>query len=104
MFKRLVAIGLGIGAVMTAIPAHAENCAMRDQVVLRLQQEYSEQLTGGGLHLSAENSAVVEVWASEETGTFTVMATDPEGLSCIIATGTDWFMKTAREMPVGTES
>jgi hypothetical protein len=104
MFKRLVAIGLGIGAVITAIPAHADNCAMREQVVSRLQDQYSEQLTGGGLHSSTDVSAVVEVWVSPETGTFTVMMTNPQGISCIIATGTDWFAQTAQAMPAGVAS
>lgn len=92
MFRRLIALGLGIGAVITAIPAHANgNCALREQVVTRLQEQYAEQLTAGGLHTSTSKTTVVEVWSSPQTGTFTVMLTNAQGLSCIVATGTDWY-------------
>ena len=91
MFKRLIALGLGIGAMITALPAHAEDCAARDQVVQRLQQAYTEQLTAAGLHGDPDRSEVIEVWASPQTGTFTVMRTDAKGISCILATGTDYF-------------
>ncbi|WP_137700922.1 hypothetical protein [Marimonas lutisalis] len=104
MLNRLVALGLGIGAVLTAIPAHAENCAMRDQVVQRLEQDYAEQLTGGGLNDATDGEAVVEVWASPETGTFTVLMTTAEGLSCVLATGTDWFAQSPVQMPAGLKS
>jgi hypothetical protein len=104
MFKRLIALGLGIGAVITALPAHAANCAARDQVVLRLQEQYSEQLTAGGLHSSTSKSTLVEVWASPETGTFTVMLTSANGLSCILATGTDWYAQKAKAMREDTAS
>lgn len=91
MLRRLVALGLGIGAVITAIPAHAgENCAERAQVVTQLQQQYAEELTAGGFHKSNDSTSVVEVWSSPKTGTFTVMLTDAKGKSCIVATGTEW--------------
>jgi hypothetical protein len=95
-----MAICLGICATATAIPAQADdvnNCAKRDQVVTRLQQDFSEQLTAGGLQDSG-TAGVVEVWASPETGTFTVMMTRPDGVSCILATGTDWFEPNAQAL------
>ncbi len=104
MFKRLIALGLGIGAVMTALPAHASTCALRDQVVSRLQEQYSEQLTAGGLNSSANKTTLVEVWASPETGTFTVMLTNAQGLSCIVATGTDWYAQTTEPARKDTAS
>ncbi len=103
MYRRLIALGLGIGAVITAIPAHAQdNCAQRDQVVLRLQEDFAEQLTAGGLYNDTENTSVVEVWSSPETGTFTVMLTTPDGFSCIVATGTDWHAQEVETKFRGT--
>jgi len=104
MFKRLIAFGLGIGAVITAVPAHADNCALRDQVVTRLQAQYSEQLTAGGINSTASKTTVVEVWASPETGTFTVMLTNAQGLSCIVATGTDWYAQNNEPLVNDTAS
>ncbi|WP_322867414.1 hypothetical protein U5922_015205 [Aquicoccus sp. G2-2] len=93
-----MAFCLGVCAVATAIPAHADdvnNCATRDQVVSRLQQEFYEELTAGGLQDSGA-AGVVEVWSSPQTGTFTVMMTRPDGVSCILATGTDWYEPKAQ--------
>ncbi|MBU2980367.1 hypothetical protein KO498_00955 [Lentibacter algarum] len=78
---------LAFGAVLTSLPAHAESCGVRADVVAKLQGSFQEQLTGGGLH---GHSAVVEVWTSPKTGTFTVITTDTAGMSCILATGTNW--------------
>ena len=94
MMKRLIALGLGLGAMITALPAHAKDCAAREQVTSRLVQHYSEELTAGGLQAASNDASVVEVWASQETGTFTVMLTDANGVSCILATGTNWHAET----------
>ncbi len=104
MFKRLIALGLAMGAISTALPAHAEDCASREQVVSRLQMEYAEQLTGAGLNDVASGNTMIEVWSSSETGTFTVMSTDAQGISCILATGTDWFRARPVPQKAGLES
>ncbi|MDQ2094341.1 hypothetical protein [Rhodalgimonas zhirmunskyi] len=102
LIKRVVATGLAIGAVMTAIPAHADeamDCASRGQVIDRLQEHYAEQLTAGGLN----EGAMIEVWASTKTGTFTVLRTDAGGMTCIMATGTDWFAARDATAPLGVK-
>ena len=85
--------------MVTAIPAHAEDCAERELVTARLTQDYSEQLTAGGLQDADSQAGVVEVWASPETGTFTVMLTSADGVSCILATGTDWHARVGGGIP-----
>lgn len=90
MVKHLMAASVLLGTGLVAVPAVAANCANRDLVVERLQSKYDESLTAGGLQSSQSAQALVEVWASEETGTFTVMLTSPNGLTCVVATGTDW--------------
>ena len=104
MFKYLMAGGVIIGAMITSLPAHAANCAKRDAVVERLQSKYSESFAGGGLQATQTSQTMVEVWASEKTGTFTVILTTPEGLACIVATGTDWYQGKLVAVAEGTES
>ncbi len=94
MIRQVLAFGLFIGLMFPSLPAQALGCAKREQVVERLKTRYSEELTGGGLQATQTAQTIVEVWASKETGTFTVILTTPEGLSCIVATGTDWFEVT----------
>ena len=95
MFKRILTAGLLFGMAATAPPAFAANCAPRDVIVTRLSDKYSESLTGGGLQAVRGTKALVEVWTSPETGTFTVILTTPEGVSCIVAAGSDWVQHSA---------
>ena len=105
MIRRLMMAGIVIGAVLISLPAQAAgNCAKRDTVVERLQSRYSETLAGGGLHESRNSQMMVEVWASQETGTFTVILTSPEGMACVVATGTDWYQTELAQASTGTES
>ena len=104
MFKRLLALSLTFGMAALAPPAHAANCALRDTVVERLQSRFSEQLTVGGLQNSQNAQSVVEIWASAETGTFTVLLTNANGISCIVAAGTDYFEAIPVKAPEGTPS
>jgi len=101
MIRQVLAVGLFIGLMTPSLPAQAAGCAKREQVVERLKTRYSESLTAGGLQASRNSQTIVEVWASKETGTFTVILTTPEGMSCVVATGTDWFQAAEVE---GTSS
>lgn len=91
MVRQFLAVGVFMALMITSVPAQAMNCARREQMVERLKTRYSETLTGGGLQASSSAQTIVEVWSSRETGTFTVILTTPEGLACVVATGTDWF-------------
>lgn len=104
MFKRLVGAALLFGMAAAAPPASAKGCAMRDILVERLQSKYSEAMVAGGLQSSSEDMlTMLEVWSSETTGTFTVILTNPQGVSCIVAAGTDWFQQDGELPPDGIE-
>ena len=104
MFKRLVGSALLFGMAAAAPPAYAAGCAMRDIVVERLQSKYSEAMVAGGFQNNTENTlTVLEIWSSEKTGTFTVIMTNAQGVSCIVAAGTDWFQQEAVLPPEGIE-
>ena len=104
MFKRLVCTSLVFGMLATAPPALAVGCSPRDHLVDRLQFSYAERLTAGGLQSSQPVSTVIEFWASATTGTFTVLVSHPNGLSCVVASGTGFFQVTDDLEPQGTPS
>lgn len=87
------AIGLllGLGGVIWATQqAHAERqttCAERAVVVEQLQERYGETRQSMGL---GQNNAVVEVFASADTGTWTIVVTMPSGMTCLVASGESW--------------
>lgn len=43
----------------------------------------------------------MEVYASRETDTYTVIITQPNGISCIVAVGTDFFEAIPVKKPAG---
>ena len=74
-------------AALLALPVQAQNtrnCAPRQAVVDRLVEGYGETRQSMGL---GANNAVVEVFASDETGTWTITVTTPNGLTCLVASG-----------------
>ena len=80
-----------LAAIALIAPAtlHAQtpNCAARDVVVEKLAAGYGEVFAGGGLQ-NAQH--IFEVWFSEERGTWTILMTRADGVSCIMASGTNW--------------
>lgn len=100
MFKRVIGAAVLFGMAVAAPPAIAAGCADRDLVVERLQSKYSEAMVAGGLQGVQDNKmTMLEVWSSEKTGTFTVIMTNAQGVSCILAAGTDWFQQEALMPP-----
>lgn len=93
-FSSGILLTLTLAGVST--PAVAAKCAERDQIVDRLQSNYAEHLTVGGLQRVQNSTSVMEIWSSQETGTYTVLLTKPNGTSCIVAAGTDFFEATPK--------
>ena len=68
----------------TATAQQNRNCAPRDVVVDRLTGNYGESRQSIGL---GAQGAMVEVFASGETGTWTITVTMPTGITCLVASG-----------------
>ncbi len=80
LLSAILAIGISSSAV-------AQNmCSHREDVIAQLAESYSEVPVGGGI---ATNGGYLELLSSE-TGSWTVILTFPNGLSCVVATGSDW--------------
>lgn len=88
MRKLLIVLGallIGLSAIPEAARAQMM-CGPRNDVVANLEKGYSEHPVSMGL---ASNGAVIEVFLSE-AGTFTIVMTRPDGLSCLMAAGKNW--------------
>ncbi|MFQ5619931.1 MAG: hypothetical protein ACE5FR_13265 [Rhodospirillales bacterium] len=76
-----------IGWSAFSSPAQAQTvCGERRAVVANLEKTYSEAPVSIGL---ASNGSVIEVLASP-SGSFTIILTQPNGLSCVMAAGENW--------------
>ena len=104
MFKRLLGVSLLFGMAATAPPALAASCGDREAMTQKLESGYSERLTAGGLQKSRSEATVIEVWSSDETGTFTVLVTHANGISCVVATGSAFFQVQEEKKVPGTPS
>ena len=71
-------------ALPAARPAKAAACAPRDAVLARLAQGYGERRRAIGL---GPHGTVVEVFAAQATGSWTIIVTLPDGRSCPLAAG-----------------
>lgn len=99
MFKRIIVSALVFGAVAVAPPAKAQqaaSCGDREKIVDVLQKKHGEAPIGAGL---AGETAVVELWSSEKTGTWTLLITRTDGVACLLAAGDAW-MEDHRKLAV----
>jgi len=80
-------IGVSFTALLAAPASSAENiCGKRDDIVSRLESGYQEFNSAMGM---STNGGLVELYTSEN-GTWTLMLSQPNGVSCLIAAGENW--------------
>jgi len=89
----LVATGMVIGSGAFAGSTAAQTGGMRmpchnaTEIAKQLNSKYDEAPVAFGLQ---SNGNLLQVYASEDKGTWTVVSTSPQGLSCIVAAGKRW--------------
>ncbi len=96
-FAALLYLTVQAGAASPAPPSpgtQPRNCAPREVILTKLREEFGELRQSMGL---VRNSAIIEVFASEVTGTWTITATLPSGVSCIVMSGE--YFETLDEQP-----
>ena len=101
MYKSIITTSVLILGMAAAGPPDAQAqmaCGTRDAVVEQLGEKYGEVRRGGGV---AGPTAIFEIWASEATGTWTILKTTPNGFTCIMAVGDGWHDDAGELTPVG---
>lgn len=92
MYKAAAIIACFLTALLSGAATAAETgperrCEQRGAVLAFLSHRYSEKPVAMGL---AENGGLIEVLASHDGQTFTIIVTSPEGRTCMVAAGEDW--------------
>ena len=117
MYKRILTTSVLILGMIAAVPPAAQAqgapglrgsaghgpgagvaCGARDAIIAKLGDKSGEVRRGGGL---AGPTAIFEIWASEATGTWTILKTTPNGFTCIMAVGDGWHDDAGELTPVG---
>jgi hypothetical protein len=101
MNDRFTLLSFGIGAMLLAVnhafaQTPAQNCGPRDHVLTTLADRYGETRQSIGL---GGNNQVVEVFASLETGTWSITVTLPNGMTCLVASGQS-YEAVAAQRPI----
>ena len=97
MPRNLFALSLGFAAVLLVSQnaLAAPQCAARPQVLETLAQKYGETRRSMGI---AADQTVMELFASAETGSWTLTLTLPTGMTCLVAAGQN-YEAIAEELP-----
>lgn len=74
--------------IVLATPAQGQvYCDRRDIITARLESRYEEFQAAAGL---ATTGALVELWATQDGATWTLLVTTVNGITCVIAAGFHW--------------
>ena len=78
---------LAAAAMLWAVPAEAQSaCGVRAKFIETLAKNYQESPSAFGI---AGQRNLVELFVSK-AGTWTMLVTQPSGMSCIVAAGQSW--------------
>ena len=100
-YTTAILTALILGSVLIAPAAVAQPvCGSHNTVSDNLKKSYSEAPVSMGL---TTGGGIIEVFASEE-GTWTMVITQPNGVSCLIAVGQDWEILPKPEMISGAKT
>ena len=91
----MLSAGLLLGAASFVEAQNLQHCAPRAQVVDRLATKYGETRQSMGL---GSNNAVMEVFASSDSGSWTITVTMANGITCLVASG-QAFEELAEALP-----
>lgn len=95
--KMMFTMSFGFAALILATQNAfaAPNCSERSVVLNELAGKYRESRRALGL---AANNTMMEMFASAETGTWTLTVTLPDGTTCLVASG-DGFEALVETLP-----
>lgn len=85
--KRTIHILAAALALYTNAAMAQQQCGPRAELADVLADRYGE--TAQAMGISAAGN-LVDIFANEDTGTWTIVATGPEGVSCSLADGDSW--------------
>ncbi|WP_240790358.1 hypothetical protein [Rhodobacter sp. SY28-1] len=97
MTQQMFTLSFGLAAVL-AVPQivhSAPQCDSREAVISLLADRYGETRRSVGI---AGQAAVMELFASQETGTWSITMTLPHGMMCLMASGSNYETVT-EELP-----
>lgn len=81
---RILSFGIGASILGTTAMANTQSCAPHQALTARLADIYGERRQAMGV---ARGNTVIEVYASDESGSWSITITQPGGQTCLVAAG-----------------
>lgn len=98
--SQLAAVAFAVGPMQASAQAPEPVCAARADLVAVLAEDHGEVTIALGI---TSGGIVLEILARPDGATWTALATDTTGETCIAASGTDWIAvapgRTANHQP-----
>jgi hypothetical protein len=95
----VAAASIGSFAPFGSVAQAQSVCGSRESIIAQLKQKYGETRKSVGLQ---QGRGVVEIFASEETGSWTILVTDTRGHSCLMAAGEAFQVEAVAEVDTPT--
>ncbi|MGB1234350.1 MAG: hypothetical protein ACPG5U_01295 [Planktomarina sp.] len=91
-------IGASAAALLIGQTAvgQTSQCANRDVLLSAISTKYGETRRSIAL---GQNNSVIEVFASNDTGTWTITVTTPAGMMCMVASGQAYEQIAVTDVP-----
>lgn len=90
---RLLTLAAAAAFFMPAPAQAAPSCASHEEALALLAKKYQERRIAVGV---TSAGGLVEVLASADGGTWTILVTAPNGQSCIVSAGEGWQVVTPK--------
>ena len=95
-FSQLAA-GIALAALIPTPAVAQQGCVERDKALTRLETKFAESPISMGV---TDGGGLIEVLATDDGKTWTIIVTTPQGMSCLVAAGEDWRTQDY-EQPMG---
>lgn len=99
--NKLINVGiitlLAVVTVPSAVKAAPASCGPRNDILAQLHEKYRETPAAVGL---AHDGTLVEVLTNEDGSTWSIMLSQPGGVSCLVATGESWQELNPRQLGI----
>lgn len=80
-----------LGLTLSSKPADARSqCDTRESVLSQLADNYREEPVALGV---THTGGLIEVLTTKDGGTWSIIITSPQGISCLVAAGEGWRMR-----------
>ena len=97
---KYVALAAGLLLSFPSFAQDSSQCGPRDEILKELGDRYHEAPSAVGL--TGDGKVLVELLVAADGATWTLLASKPNGVSCVIGDGTDWTSVTPT--PTGPEA